>query len=255
MSRTAEPWRGGRVTSRAWCVLAPNPGPMTLDGTNTWVLGEPGSGVAVVVDPGPDDQAHLDAVHERVHAVDAEVALVLLTHHHPDHAAGAAAFAAQAGAPLRAPTDGTALTVGGLRLEVLATPGHTADSVCFWLPDDAAILTGDTVLGRGTSVVAHPDGRLADYLASLARLHERSADAALLLPGHGPVLDDPAGALAAYREHRAQRLAQVEAAIAAGADGVDAVVAVVYADVDRALWPAAARSVAAQLEYLNARGA
>ena len=151
---------------------------MTLDGTNTWVLSAPGSRDVVVVDPGPADDAHLEAV-----AAHGDVALVLLTHGHLDHSEGAPPFHEATGAPVAAfdparcvgpLTDGLDLRVGGLTVRVLATPGHSGDSVTFVADDgaSAAVLTGDTVLGRGPSVVAHPDGRLDDYLATLRRLRD-----------------------------------------------------------------------------------
>ena len=130
---------------------------------------------------------------------------------------------------------------------MLATPGHTSDSLSFVLPD--AVLTGDTVLGRGTTVVAHPDGVLGDYLVSLRRLRELGDRA--VLPGHGPELPAAGAAAQAYLDHREARLEQVRAALAAGAQDAQAVVEVVYADVDRALWPAALLSVRAQLLYLD----
>lgn len=256
------PWAGGAVTERATCVLAPNPGPMTLDGTNTWVLAEPGARRVVVVDPGPADPAHLAAI---ARVVDGRaVGLVLLTHGHPDHAEGAAEFAAAVRAPVAAldpahrlgsegVVDGDQVDVDGFVLEVVGTPGHTADSLSFLLPADGALLTGDTVLGRGSTVVAHPDGRLGDYLHSLHRLEHlaQEREARVVLPGHGPALGDPAGAVAAYLAHREERLQQVRDALAAGAVTADDVVATVYADVPREVWPAARLSVQAQLAYLD----
>ena len=247
-------------------VLAPNPGPMTLDGTCTWVLGGL-DGAAVVVDPGPDDGGHLDAVVAA--AGDRGVGLVLLTHHHHDHADAAPALAARTGAPVRAVDpahrlgdeglpDGDAVDVPGAGvLRVLATPGHTADSVSLVLEGDGprAVLTGDTVLGRGPTVVAAPDGRLTDYLRSLDRLAGLAdAGTALVLPGHGDPLGDLAAAVDALREHRRSRLDQVRAALAAGDRTAGEVVARVYADVDPALHGAAEVSVAAQLEHLREVG-
>ena len=254
------------VTPYATRVLAANPGPMTLDGTNTWILRAPDSSRAVVIDPGPMLEEHLRAVLEAV--APATVELVLLTHGHFDHSEGAAWFAAQANCPVRSvdpsfriPTDhahglaeGDVITAGDLRIEVLPTPGHTMDSVCFWLPDDGSLLTGDTVLGRGTSVVAHPDGALGPYLESLESLRafaNSPAGVERLLPGHGPVIDDPGGVLSYYLKHRRERLDQVREAVAAGHTTPEAIVAHVYADVDPILWPAAERSVQAQLDYLN----
>jgi glyoxylase-like metal-dependent hydrolase (beta-lactamase superfamily II) len=143
--------------------------------------------------------------------------------------------------------EGSVVSGAGVTVEVWATPGHTADSLSFVLPD-AAVLTGDTILGRGTTVVAHPDGVLADYLASLQRLSTLAGIA--VLPGHGPELSDAGTAATAYLAHRQQRLDQVRAALAAGDVTPQQVVARVYADVDRALWPAAELSVRAQLAYL-----
>jgi glyoxylase-like metal-dependent hydrolase (beta-lactamase superfamily II) len=146
--------------------------------------------------------------------------------------------------------DGSVVEVAGLRLRVLETPGHTADSVSFLVEDpvEPAVLTGDTILGRGTTVVAHPDGRLGDYLESLERL--RALGHLLVLPGHGPVRAQLDQVAQEYIDHRMQRLAQVKAALAAGDRTPAEVVQRVYADVDPVLWPAAELSVRAQLDYL-----
>jgi glyoxylase-like metal-dependent hydrolase (beta-lactamase superfamily II) len=131
------------------------------------------------------------------------------------------------------------------------TPGHSSDSVCFVLPGDRALLTGDTILGRGTTVVAYPDGRLGHYMTSLQLLRDLAThDLDVLLPGHGPVLNDPIAVLDYYLSHRQERLEQVRAALADGAVDAKDVVRRVYADVDQVLWPAAERSVRAQLDYL-----
>jgi len=258
-------WSGGQITDRALCVLAPNAGPMTLDGTNTWVLREPGSEQAIVVDPGPDDESHLQAVLAAVAAVGARVAVTLLTHHHLDHAGGAVRFAELTGAPVRAldPAlrlgddeglrEGDAVDVAGLLLRVVETPGHTRDSLSFVLVADDALLTGDTVLGRGTTVIAHPDGVLGPYLDSIAKLRELVEEGLVdrILPGHGPVIDQPGPVLDYYLEHRHERLDQVRAALEAGATTAREVVEVVYQDVDQTLWGAAELSVQAQLDHLR----
>jgi glyoxylase-like metal-dependent hydrolase (beta-lactamase superfamily II) len=245
------------VTAGASVLLAENPSVMTLEGTNTWVLRGPDATGCVVIDPGPADETHL----RRVLAC-GPVDQVLLTHGHPDHAEGARRFAELAGGvgvraldpALRLGSEGLAggdvVAAAGLEIRVLATPGHTADSLCFLVDD--AVLTGDTVLGRGSTVVAHPDGRLADYLDSLRSL-ARLPPGTTVLPGHGPELPDAAAAAEAYLAHREQRLAQVRAALERlGPDASPRqVVELVYADVDRALWPAAEWSVRAQLEYLR----
>ena len=237
---------------------------MTLDGTNTWVLLEPGSTEAVVIDPGPLDEGHLAAVLQLVQERGARVAETVLTHGHHDHAEGAPRFAELTGTRVRAVgsghddlADGDVLTTGGLELRVVATPGHTSDSISFALPADHALLTGDTVLGRGTTVVAHPDGELAAYLDSLERLRSLTGDGSVvrILPGHGPVVPDAAAMVAFYRVHRAERLDQVRQALADGAasedDPVEGVLRRVYAEVPSEVWPAARLSISAQLEYLS----
>nr|WP_193606863.1 MBL fold metallo-hydrolase [Nocardioides lijunqiniae] len=248
---------------------------MTLDGTNTWVLREPGARRSVVIDPGPSLPAHLDAVAEAA----GEVGVVLLTHHHHDHAEAAKEFAERMGCGVRALdpefrlgseglADGDVVSVDGLEVRVVGTPGHTADSLSFHLPAEGAVLTGDTVLGRGTTVVAHPDGELGAYLDSLDRLHALASehDVSSIWPGHGPVIADALGALDFYLAHRRDRLGQVEAALASLRDSphpegiaVDElprrVVEIVYTDVDPVLWGAAELSVRAQLAYLQGRSA
>jgi glyoxylase-like metal-dependent hydrolase (beta-lactamase superfamily II) len=236
---------------------------MTLEGTNTWLLVEPGAGRGVVVDPGPDDEGHLRAVAAAAESADVAVAVVLLTHGHPDHSEGARPFADMVHAPVRALdpahrlgeeglVDGDVVEVDGLEVRIVGTPGHSADSLTFHLPAEGAVLTGDTVLGRGTTVVAHPDGKLGAYLGSLHRLRALcdTAQVHTVLPGHGPVIDNAAAVLDYYLMHRAERLAQVEEAVRAGITEPRAVVEHVYTDVDPVLWPAAELSVRAQLDYL-----
>jgi glyoxylase-like metal-dependent hydrolase (beta-lactamase superfamily II) len=254
----------GSGTKRARCVLAPNPSPMTLDGTNTWVIAGPGSADVIVVDPGPDDTEHLRRVLAAARAGgERRVAQIVLTHGHLDHSAGAARFAAMSGAPVGALdpalrlgdegfVPGDVLVAAGCELRVVGTPGHSADSLSLLLEADGALLTGDTVLGRGTTVIG-PDGSLGDYLRTLDELR-RLAEAVglrVLLPGHGPVLSDPAGVLDYYIAHRQERLDQVRAALAGGARTPAEIVAVVYADTDPAVRRAAEWSVRAQLDYLS----
>jgi glyoxylase-like metal-dependent hydrolase (beta-lactamase superfamily II) len=264
----AEPWAGGSFGARARCLLAPNPGMMTLDGTNSWVLTEPGASRSVVVDPGPIQDGHVDELDEQT----GDVALVLLTHHHFDHSEVAVDLATRKGCPVRAldPAycfnaepliDDEVIDVDGLSLRVVTTPGHTADSVSFALPAERALLSGDMVLGRGTTVVAYPDGQLAPYFESIERMRALAAagDVAAIWPAHGPVLTDALGALDYYLVHRRERLAQVESALRTlGVSRPDAddeelprqVVEIVYQDVDESLWGAAEWSVRAQLAYL-----
>ena len=262
------PWAGGEVTESAHCVLAPNPGPRTLDGPNTWVRVEPGSTEAVVVDPGPLDEGHLRRVLALADSLGARVGLTILTHRHLDHAEAGPRFAELTGAAVRAVgpghddlADGDVVQVGSLELRVVATPGHTADSISFALAADHALITGDTVLGRGTTVVAHPDGELAAYLDSLERIAALTGDGEVttILPGHGPVVPDAAAMVAFYQQHRSERLEQVRQALADGAAGeddpVEGVLGRVYADVPETVWPAARMSIRAQLDFLSARGA
>jgi glyoxylase-like metal-dependent hydrolase (beta-lactamase superfamily II) len=236
---------------------------MTLDGTNTWVIAEPGSESVIVIDPGPQDEGHLRRVLAIAAHGDRRVAQIVLTHGHDDHSGGAVRFAELSGAPVAALdparrlgseglVGGDVLTAAGCELRVVYTPGHSPDSVSLLLAQEGSLLTGDTVLGRGTTVIAS-DGSLGAYLRTLDELRSLADDAGLraLLPGHGPVLGDPAGVLDYYIAHRRERLDQVRAALAAGARTPAEVVAVVYADVDKALWPAAEQSVRAQLEYLT----
>ena len=254
------PWSGGAYSPSVTCVLAPNPSPMTLDGTNTWLIGDLG-GAIIVIDPGPDDDAHLRAI---IETAQGRVTQILLTHGHPDHAEGARHLHEMTGADVRALDPAHVLGGEGLRagdiigvgtdeIHVISTPGHTSDCLSFHLPRDGALLTGDTVLGRGTTVVAWPDGHLGDYLDSLAALRARAeaSDAVAILPGHGPVLTDPIGVLDAYLEHRRARLDQVRAAVDAGARTPDDVVDAVYDDIPESVRWAALLSTRAQLAYLG----
>lgn len=249
--------------ARAIRVLAPNPGLMTLEGTNTWLLAYPGASRCVVVDPGPDDPDHHDAVAAAAQSRGLVVAGILLSHGHPDHSAGAGTCAARHNVGVRAldPAhrlgaeglgDGDVVHLDGLDIHVLATPGHSADHLCFVLAEPQAVLTGDHVLGRGTTVVAHPDGNMTDYLASLRRLAD--AQARYLLPGHGPVITDPSAVIDYYLTHRAEREVQILEAMRAGATTARGIVERVYVDVDRKLWWAAEMSVRAHLDMLVGAG-
>lgn len=261
----ADDWSGGVVSDLAECVLAPNPSPWTLDGTNTWILGSRG-GRCVIVDPGPLTGGHREAILESVERRQSTVGAVVLTHGHPDHSEGARELANYLGVGVRAwdpalsvsghVDDATLahddrVAVEGADIRVIATPGHSSDSVCFLIED--SVLTGDTVLGRGTSMVAHPDGTLAEYLASLQILARVCSEHGVqrLLPGHGPVLEDPTRVVEYYVSHRHERLRQVSSAMKGGAVTAREIVDLVYADVPAEVRPAAEATVLAQLEYLR----
>lgn len=248
------------------CVMAPNPGAMTLTGTNTWLL--PADAGAVVVDPGPLIESHLDAIIEQA----GSVSEIWLTHRHPDHTEAALPLSDRLGnVPIRAwdPAlcrDGEPLTEGlevqltdASRVRVLYVPGHTDDSIALVHSDAegiSRILTGDMVLGIGTTVIVPPDGSLASYLSSLDTMEEacRVDDVRQLLPAHGPVNDDPVGLLQYYRQHRLDRLEQVRQAVAAGHTTAAAVVDLVYADSPPEVKFAALKSAEAQLQYLAETG-
>jgi len=234
-------------------VLAPNPGVETLEGTNTWIVGED---PAIVIDPGPDDPAHIGEVAREA----GPVAAVLLTHDHPDHAPGAAAFAAKVEAPLRAfrmagadrLRDRQVVRTDGLELTVLHTPGHTSDHVAFLESTTSGLFTGDTVLGRGTSFIDPPDGDLAQYLRSLRRLLDLGPRT--IYPGHGPVVLDARAKLQEYLTHREEREQQVLAAIGQGRSTIGQMVESIYAEYPIEVHTLAARSVLAHLLKLEAEG-
>jgi len=247
------------VTPTASVLLANNPNQMTLQGTNTWVLRAPGRSDCVVIDPGPEDRAHSAAIARETGGA---IALTLITHRHHDHTGGIDGLTELTGTPVRAVeseflrgavaplTDGEVIEAAGVHITVLATPGHTRDSVSFVLED--AVLTGDTVLGSGTTVLEARDDALGDYLASLERL-AAVAPGRALLPAHGPDHPEAEPIIRYYIQHRQERLEQVRAALRElGPDAEpQAIVEQVYADVDKKLWPAARSSVEAQLAYLR----
>jgi len=235
-------------------LLAPNPSPMTLDGTRTFVIGERR---VAIVDPGPAIDSHIDAISAVI--AGADVAGILLTHAHPDHADGADVLAQRASAPVFAAAhgtlrDGDVLVTDAGDIVALATPGHTPDHFAFYWPAERAVFCGDLLMGGlDTALVAHPEGDLTRYLASLARL--RTLEPRVIHPAHGPDFDDPAAALDAYVRHREEREAQVLAALAAGAKNAGEVVDRVYGEsLDPALRAAATAAVRAYLAHLRATG-
>ncbi len=233
-------------------VVAPNPGPYTGPGTNTWIV-EAGPVVAVI-DPGPDDVSHLAAIDKRL--AGATVGVVLVTHSHPDHLPLAERVAARHHAPiLRHPelSDGEIVRVGTLNITALYTPGHSADHLCFWLQQDRAVFTGDLILGRGSSMVTYPEGDVAAYLRSLDRLAELQPR--MLFPGHWDPIDDAMGKIAEYRAHRLEREAQVLAEVRRGRGTADELTRRVYGVLDDKLMLAAEMTMRAHLRKLVDDGA
>jgi glyoxylase-like metal-dependent hydrolase (beta-lactamase superfamily II) len=249
-----------QVTPRAIWLLAPNPGPMTFDGTNSWVLHEPGRRGCVVVDPGPDDDRHLSALAEVARGEGGHVEAILLTHGHPDHCAGAQSFGRRTGAAVLAadPRRGDRVigpgeqAIAGLRVGVVATPGHSSDSLSFHLPADDSILTGDTVLGRSAPAILDPDGRVDQMISSLELLRSvLHGGESVVLPGHGPLVTDPAGQLELALSAREARLAQVAQAVSDGFDTVAAIADRVYGPFDERIRRPIEATVRAHVRYLR----
>ncbi len=253
-------------------ILAPNPSLMTGPGTNTYLVADTTDAAAgcVVIDPGPEIEAHLAVVAAAAQAHGGARA-ILVTHGHPDHVEGAARLRALTGAPVLAWSregspvadetlaDGQIVaigsTVGGRALRAIYTPGHRFDHLCFWLTDADTLFAGDLVAGVGTVVIIPPEGDLLDYLASLRGL--LTLNLRQILPAHGPAIDDPSALLAGYINHREAREAQVIAALAAGGQApqtIAALVARIYTDVDPQLHAVAAYSVQAHLLKLAREG-
>jgi glyoxylase-like metal-dependent hydrolase (beta-lactamase superfamily II) len=241
-------------------VLAPNPSPLTGRGTNTYVVG---AGDVVVIDPGPQDTAHLRRVADAV-LHQGKPAAVLLTHHHLDHSESAAAFARFLGVPLaafphpEAPVldeelaDGDELPLGGSTIKAVHTPGHTRDHACFWLAEERTLFAGDLVAGEGFIVIDPPDGDMAQYLDSLIRA--RDLDPAVIRPGHGPEIKAPSAYLESYIAHRLQREAKVLAALGQDPRIIPQLLPMAYDDTPEAMYPIATRSLVAHLEKLAADG-
>ncbi|MFP5225235.1 MAG: MBL fold metallo-hydrolase [Actinomycetota bacterium] len=226
-------------------ILAPNPGPWTLEGTNTYLLGHRR---VVVLDPGPDTQTHLDAIR----TASPEICAVLLTHRHPDHAESAEHLASSLGVALLEPRDGEPVVLDHATLETIATPGHSSDHRCFLLREARILFSGDHVLGRGTTVVAHPDGDMSDYMRSLDRLI--GMDISTIYPGHGPTIENPAEVLQGYRQHRLARETKVLNSVSEGPRDLEQILGIAYDDVAEEVLPAARLSLRAHLDKLVADG-
>lgn len=235
-------------------IRAENPGPFTLSGTNTYVVGRAG---AWVIDPGPALPAHVEAVAAEVERRGG-LAGIALTHDHPDHAEAVPALRERlgAGAPLAGMRGAVDLRLAdGDRagpLEALATPGHAPDHLTYLLDGAAVAFTGDAVLGEGSVFIAPDPGALAGYLAGLERLRERAP--ALICPGHGPLVEDPDAKIAEYLEHRRARERALLDALAAGARTIDAMLDAAWSDAPPFLRPAATVTLAAHLDKLADEG-
>jgi hydroxyacylglutathione hydrolase len=234
-------------------IVAPNPGPYTGPGTNTWIVSA--GPVVVVIDPGPDDDRHLAAITKALGG--ATVGVVLVTHSHPDHLPLAERLARPHHATIRRfPElgDGDLVRAGTLNVTALHTPGHSADHLCFWLDGNRAMFTGDLILGRGSSMVTYPEGDVAAYLRSLDRV--AALEPRVLYPGHWEPVSDAMGKIEEYRAHRLEREAQVLAEVRRGAGTASELTRRVYgAALDEQLMVAAEMTLRAHLRKLVDDGA
>ena len=250
-----------RLDPYVWRVLAPNPSPMALDGTNTYIVSEPGAGDAVVVDPGPSSPEHLERILNVLASIDAECSMILVTHHHIDHSESARLLGERlrcvvgardpgvAGPKGELLADGVVGRSGGVTVSAVGTPGHCADHVAFRLAH-GPLLTGDHILGRGTSVIAAPDGDLAAYLESLRRVLHLGPDA--LFPGHGPEMRESIeGIVRYYIDHRAFRERQILLYLSGGRMAIGELTRRIYPDLDEALLQYAEMSTMAALTKLS----
>jgi len=231
-------------------ITAPNPGPFTLTGTRTYLLGE-----TAVIDPGPDVEAHIAAIIEAMPRLDT----IFITHRHGDHAPAALPLKQATGARIIAPLDiadvfirgGETFDVDGESLEAIATPGHTREHICF-LTASGDLFTGDTILGEGTTVIFPPDGDMRDYLQSLATL--RAREPKRIWPAHGPTRDDAVALIDEYIAHRLERERQIVDAMSHGARTPAALRAKIYPELDERLHRAAELQLTAHLAKLAAEG-
>jgi glyoxylase-like metal-dependent hydrolase (beta-lactamase superfamily II) len=234
-------------------ILAPNPSVFTLEGTNTWIVGRDPS---IVIDPGPDIPDHVDEVARSA----GRIAYVLVTHDHPDHAPGAATFAARVDAPLAAARlpgadpirGGASFRAGDVEVVAVPTPGHSPDHVAFWIESERALFTGDAVLGRGTSVIDPPEGDLVRYVASLRVMLD--LEPRTIYPGHGPVVPEAREKIRDYLAHRDEREREVLAGLANGPTTIGALAERIYAAYPPDVLPLARRSVLAHLKKLESEG-
>jgi glyoxylase-like metal-dependent hydrolase (beta-lactamase superfamily II) len=257
----ADPARPVALAPGVVRVTAPNPGMMTGPGTNSYLVG---TAELVVVDPGPEEPSHLDAL---VDVGRGRIRWIVVTHTHPDHAPAAAPLAERTGAevigfaprdgfePDRSVGDGFELAGDGFCLRAVHTPGHASNHLCWELLEEQMLFSGDHVMQGSTVVIAPPDGDMARYFSSLERLLELDPPVQKIAPGHGSLIEDPAAIVRGVIDHRRQREAKVLAALGAvWRATVDELVPVVYDDVHEALYPVARFSLWAHLRKLGAEG-
>jgi glyoxylase-like metal-dependent hydrolase (beta-lactamase superfamily II) len=245
-------------------VRAANPSPMTLDGTNSYVIDC--GGEALVIDPGPPIAAHVDAIVETARARGLTIAAIAVTHGHPDHAPAAAPLAARTGAPVYAHPAGNVvrdrdlpldapLRVGRVAFDVVDAPGHTFDHVVFHLSEKRALFTGDVILGEGTVVIAPPHGAMRPYQQTLRKLAREFPNVRTIYGGHGPIVDDAQAKIAEYIAHREMRERELLDALAErGAQTIPELVVRIYGTARTELYPAMARQLLAHLIALEAEG-
>ncbi|MBV8639655.1 MAG: MBL fold metallo-hydrolase [Candidatus Eremiobacteraeota bacterium] len=252
------------MVSRIANVRAPNPSAMTLTGTNSYVI-DIGNGEALVVDPGPLDLRHVDALIDNARSRGLTITAIALTHGHPDHAPAAAVLAQRTSAPVyvhphsevphdrHLPLDAD-WTIGGTTFRVIDAPGHTFEHVIFYEPEEAALFTGDVILGEGTVVIAPPGGAMRPYMNTLARLRDEFPQARRIYGGHGPLVDRAQDKIAEYIAHREMRQNELLEALREGPQTIPELVQRIYGDTRRILWPAAARQMLAYLMPLTQEG-
>jgi glyoxylase-like metal-dependent hydrolase (beta-lactamase superfamily II) len=250
--------------SRIALVRAPNPSPMTLTGTNSYVI-DAGAGEAVVIDPGPVIERHLDALVHNAAERGLRITTIAVTHGHPDHAPAAAPLKARTGATVwvhpkssvphdrRFELEGE-LRAGDLALRVIDAPGHTFEHVALYEPTERALFTGDVILGEGTVVIAPPGGAMRPYQRTLERLRDEFTDAARIYGGHGPVVEDARAKIEEYITHRKMREAELLATLRSGPMTIPQLVIAIYGTTRPVLWPAAARQLLAYLLALSEEG-